>query len=108
LQGLRDRDYSAAWAEHRKWRAFSLLGFFVFFALAIELASLEVSQIYFWGLLAVPLALWVWINGKTSEFLCPRCKQIFYKRQVGGVGYNIFARKCQNCGMRFGQRREVE
>ncbi|USA41825.1 hypothetical protein NCG89_09875 [Spongiibacter taiwanensis] len=38
---------------------------------------------------------------KINNFVCPRCGQRFHaKRSDGGwYSYNLFARKCKNCGL---------
>ena len=110
LQGFRDRDYTEQWRNHRLWLWASItsplwligLALSIFVPFAHQMNDHEGIAVA--CSIALPVAAITW---KASEFKCPRCGKDFYRRSswYGGLGYNPFAQRCQNCGFKKWQRK---
>ena len=105
IQRVRDPtlpDCGAKWEYLRRWQRASIVAFLICFCLVIVLAmkAAKLGKLGFFICIIPCITAWALMNQKCADFSCPRCKMRFYKQQIGGFGYNLFSRHCQNCNLK--------
>jgi hypothetical protein len=98
-------DYTADWVEYRRLvRRFFLiwLGYVPAvggFALVINFLFHTFVPAF---IFALAWAVWFWAAAlEIGQFPCPRCSEYFASKPgLWHIKWWIFARKCQNCGLR--------
>ncbi|MGI8788312.1 MAG: hypothetical protein ACR2HG_11185 [Pyrinomonadaceae bacterium] len=99
--------YKEKWDDYKKrsriyW--FAVMVFVVALAIGLPLAVTKFSPtlfyVYLSALGAAGFAISVFGFYQT-HWKCPRCGQPFFRRPdwLGKIFYNLFARRCMNCGL---------
>lgn len=69
-------------------------------AIVLAIKAKNLGKLGFFICIIPCITVWAFMNQKCADFSCPRCKMRFYKWQIGGFGYNVFSRRCQNCNLK--------
>jgi hypothetical protein len=107
VHGYPVQDCAAHWRRHRFWLIASFAALIALTGIAVYVAGFMSHKWEVYVCLGVGACLIELVAQQGRNFRCPHCGWKFYPSQFGGFGYNIFKKKCDNCGLRRWQCDEV-